>query len=425
MLIVLRHSWPLLLGIMLLMVGNGIQSTLLGIRGNIEGFTTFQLSVVMSAYFLGFLFGSRLAPRMIRRVGHVRVFSALGSMISAILVVYPVLPDWVVWAGLRVLIGFAFSGIYITSESWLNNTATNETRGQALSAYMIVQMIGIVSAQVLLNVADPADFTLFVIPSVLVSLAFMPILLAATPSPTFELTQGLSFRELFRISPLGCIGMLLTGGIFSALFGMASVYGGAVGLSVPQISTFIAAMYLGGLVLLFPLGLLSDRMDRRRLILYVLAFGLAGTLIGIAGGSFGFLVAAALIVGGAANSLYGMFIAYANDHLEPEDMSSASGRLIFLNGVGATAGPLITGGLMAVGGPKGFWLFLVVLYAGLLAYGIYRSFRRAAPDHAETGSFVPVLPVSTEVALAAAREVYMDSEEASDPGASSRTAGAA
>ena len=184
MLKVLTHSWPLLMGVMLLMVGNGIQGTLLGIRGNLEGFTTYQLSYIMAAYFLGFLFGSWAAPKMIRQVGHVRVFAALGSLISAILVIYPVYPDWLVWTLLRVFAGFCFSGIYITAESWINNTASNETRGQALSAYMIVQMIGIVSAQVLLNVADPADFTLFVIPSVLVSLAFMPILLAATPSPT-------------------------------------------------------------------------------------------------------------------------------------------------------------------------------------------------------------------------------------------------
>jgi MFS family permease len=136
MLKVVSTSWPLLLGVMLLMVGNGIQGTLLGIRGAIEGFSTFEISLVMSAYFAGFLLGSRLAPSMIRKVGHVRVFAALGSLISAVLVVYPVAADWMVWTALRVLIGFCFSGIYITAESWLNNAATNETRGQALSAVM-------------------------------------------------------------------------------------------------------------------------------------------------------------------------------------------------------------------------------------------------------------------------------------------------
>lgn len=194
---------------------------------------------------------------------------------------------------------------------------------------------------------------------------------------------------------------------------MASVYGGQVGLGVAQISTFIAAMYLGGLVLLFPLGLLSDRMDRRRLILYVLAFGLAGTLIGIAGGSFGFLVAAALIVGGAANSLYGMFIAYANDHLEPEDMAAASGRLIFLNGVGATAGPLITGGLMAMAGPRASGSTWPCCLPG--CWPMASTAASAGRRRTVNGNFVPVLPVSTEVALAAAQECYRNPRPATGP----------
>lgn len=403
MLIVLRHSWPLLLGIMLLMVGNGIQSTLLGIRGNIEGFTTFQLSIVMSSYFLGFLFGSRLAPRMIRRVGHVRVFSALGSMISAILVVYPVLPDWVIWSVLRVLIGLAFSGIYITSESWLNNTATNETRGQALSAYMIVQMIGVVSAQVLLNVADPADFTLFVIPSVLVSLAFMPVLLAATPSPTFELTQGMSIRELFSTSPLGCMGMVMTGGIFSALFGMASVWGAQTGLSVREISIFIGTMYAGGLVAQYPIGWLSDRMDRRKMVLALAAIGavlmVPATVLSMP--FIGLMIVSGLL-GATTNPLYSLLIAYTNDFVPKERMAAASAGLLFLNGLGAIFGPLATGWIMGQIGPEGFFLFIGVLFAVLAGYAAWRMTRRAAP--AGSGNFATLAPTATALAVGKAVE---------------------
>ena len=157
MLKVLGSTWPLLLGVMLLMLGNGVQGTLLGIRGALEGFTTLQMSVVMSAYFLGFLFGSRLTPDMIRNVGHVRVFAALGSLISAVLVLYPVWPDWMAWAAMRVVIGFSFSGVYITAESWLNNASANETRGQALSLYMIMQMIGIIASQALLNAGEARE----------------------------------------------------------------------------------------------------------------------------------------------------------------------------------------------------------------------------------------------------------------------------
>ena len=229
MLKVLGQTWPLMVGVMLLMVGNGVQGTLLGIRGTLEAFSTFHLSIVMSAYFLGFLIGSRLAPGMIRNVGHVRVFAALGSLISAVLVLFPMLVEWQVWAIMRVVIGFGFAGIYITAESWLNNSVTNETRGQALSAYMIVQMLGIVASQALMGFGDPFGYELFLIPSVLVSLAFMPILLAASPAPTFDITVRLGFRELFQISPVGFVGMLISGGVFSAMFGMASVYGSLVG----------------------------------------------------------------------------------------------------------------------------------------------------------------------------------------------------
>ncbi|MEC8039675.1 MAG: MFS transporter, partial [Pseudomonadota bacterium] len=230
---ILSSAWALFLGLMLLMVGNGLQGTLLGVRGDIEGFSTFEMSIVMSAYFVGFLGGSRMAPEMIRRVGHVRVFAALASMVSAVLILYPVLAHPVAWALGRVVIGFCFSGVYVTAESWINNAADNENRGKALSLYMIVQMTGIVSAQGLLLVADPSGYVLFVIPSVLVSISFAPILLSITPTPAFDTTKPLSIKELLELSPLGCMGMFLLGGVFAAQFGMAAVYGGEVGLTLP------------------------------------------------------------------------------------------------------------------------------------------------------------------------------------------------
>ena len=160
---VLSGAWALLLGMMLLQVGNGMQGTLLGIRGAMEGFSTFHMSLVMAGYFVGFLFGSRMAPEMIRRVGHVRVFAALASMISAVMILYPALTHPIAWGAGRIVIGFCFSGVYVTAESWLNNSSTNETRGQALSLYMIVQMVGIVSAQAMMLVGDPGGFILFII----------------------------------------------------------------------------------------------------------------------------------------------------------------------------------------------------------------------------------------------------------------------
>ena len=403
MLSVLKTTWPLLLGVMLLMVGNGVQGSLLGIRGSIEGMTTFQLSIVMSAYFVGFLGGSQRTPAMIRRVGHVRVFAAMGSLISAVLVLYPLLPDWIGWAFMRMLIGFCFSAIYITAESWLNNVASNETRGQALSAYMIVQMVGIITSQAILNVADPGGFELFVIPSILVSLAFLPILLAPSPAPTFATTKPLSFGRLFRISPLGCVGMLLTGGVFSAMFGMASVWGTLAGLSVPEISLFIGVMYLGGLVLQYPIGFASDRMDRRVL---VLGLSVAGAVVMAVAAAlalpFAAVLAVSFLLGGITNPLYALLIAYTNDFLARDDMPAASAGLIFLNGFGAIFGPLATGWIMGRIGPQGFFLFIGVLYVALSGYAAWRMTRRAAP--AKSQGTATIAPGASALAVGAVME---------------------
>ncbi len=399
MLKVLAQSWPLLLGVMLLMVGNGIQGSVLGIRGALEGFTTFQLSVVMSAYFLGFLGGSRLAPEMIRRVGHVRVFSALGSMISAVLILYPMLLDWTAWAAMRVVIGFCFSGIYVTSESWLNNTASNETRGQALSAYMIVQMLGIIASQGLLSLGDPTGYGLFIIPSVLVSLAFMPLLLADTPAPTFDSITPMSFRQLFKISPLGCAGMLLTGGVFSAMFGMASVYGAKSAMTIGEIAAFVAAMYVGGLLLQYPIGWASDRMDRRALVMWMSAAGAAvmaaATLIPL---PFSFELVVAMLLGGIINPLYSLLIAHTNDFLSKEEMPAASAGLIFLNGFGAIFGPLVAGYVMGLMGAKGYFLIIGLFFAALAAYAAYRTTRRVSPVN--TGSYTGLSPTTSALATA-------------------------
>ncbi|KFI33184.1 major facilitator transporter [Haematobacter missouriensis] len=404
MLEVLGRSWPLLFGVFLMLVGNGMQGTLLGIRGGIEGFTTPQMSWIMSTYFLGFLGGSLLAPRLIQRVGHVRVFAALGSLISALLILYPVLPEWVAWAAFRLLIGFGFSGVYVTAESWLNNSSTNETRGKALSLYMIMQSGGIIVGQGLLNVADPAGFLLFVIPSVLVSLSFTPVLLSVAPAPAFESTRPMSIMKLMRMSPLGCFGTFAMGGVFSALFGMASVWGGLEGLTVAQISGFVAAIYFGGLVVQYPIGQLSDRMDRRQLILVIALVGALVMMISAALNlPYVLLLGVATVIGGVANPLYSLFISHTNDYLDSSEMAAASGGLLFLNGCGAFIGPLITGWAMTRLGPNGFFLYIGVLLLAITLYTGWRMTRREAP--VATGAMAVVPPSAGVVAMEAAMEV--------------------
>lgn len=417
MLGVLRSTWPLFLGLTFLMLGNGLQGTLLGIRGAEVGFSTAEMSIIMSAYFVGFLFASRLAPLMIRRVGHVRVFAALGSFISAALILFPAITDPIVWTLLRAVVGFSFCGVYITVESWLNDASSNETRGQAMSLYIIVQMVGIIAAQGLLNLPDPSGFLLFVIPSVLVSIAFAPILLTASPAPVFSQTKGMTLRQIYRTSPLGCVAVFLLGGIFSALFGMAAVFGTEAGLSVPQISIFVAVIYTGGLLCQYPIGYASDRMDRRVLILGLSAFG-AVTAFAISPfvGVFPALLVAGFLVGGVANPLYSLAIAYVNDYLKPEDMAAASAGLLFLNGVGAIGGPLAVGWIMETIGAGGFFVFMGVLMAMMSAYSAYRMTRRKSVGM--TGSFVAVVPsASSEAVAAASIEAAHDPDEVVRPAA--------
>ena len=417
MLQVLGTSWALLLGLTLLMLGNGLQGTLLGVRGEIEGFSTFEMSIVMSAYFAGFLGGSRLAPEMIRRVGHVRVFAALGSFISAVLILYPTWANPWAWTVERMIIGFCFSGVYVTAESWLNNAASNENRGKALALYTLVQVIGIMAAQGILLLGDPAGFVLFIVPSVLVSISFAPILLSVSPTPAFGTTRPMSLVELYRISPLSIVGVFLIGGAFSAQFGMAAVFGSQAGLSLPQISLFITMFYVGALVAIYPLGWISDRMDRRLLIALEAIVGGIGGLIGFAfGGSYGAMLVAALVIGGMTNPLYSLLLAYLNDILDQDQMAAGSAGMLFVNGLGAIGGPLLTGWAMTLFGPAGFFLFIALLLLATAGYAFYRMTRRPSLVSVDdSASFAPVLMSATPVAVEAAQEWAQDiAEEARD-----------
>ena len=411
---VMTGSWALFLGMFMLMIGNGLQGTLLGLRGDMEGFTTFELSVVMSAYFVGFLFSSRLTPQLIRRVGHVRVFAALGSTISAVLILYPLLVEPWAWTLGRVIIGFCFCGVYVTAESWLNDASTNETRGKALSLYLMVQMAGIVAAQFIVAQGDVSGYALFIIPSVLVSLAFAPILLSIRPMPQFAQTKPMTIRRLIEASPLGCVGMFLLGGIFSAQFGMSAIYGVRVGLSVSQISVFVSVIYVSALVVQYPIGWLSDRIDRRILIMVVGFVGSAGALFAFfVTDDFTIILLSAAILGGTSNPLYALLIAYTNDYLEREDMAAASGGLLFINGIGAIAGPLTVGYMMDAIGANGFWMFSAVLMFLMGLYAAYRMTRRSRADwdDVDTVSYAAISATSTPIAAEVAQEVYSDAED--------------
>ena len=408
MFFVIKNSWALLFGMFLLMLGNGLQGTLLGVRGSIEGMSPQTMSWVMTGYFVGFLFGSQLTPNMIRRVGHVRVFAALGSLVSACLILYAAWTNPYFWFLLRIIVGFCFSGIYVVAESWLNDSSSNETRGQTLSAYLIVQMMGIVLAQAVLNFADPSGYMLFIIISVVVSLSFAPILLSVSPAPQFQTSKRMTLPQLWSISPLGVVGQFFLGAIFAALFGMASVYGTERGLTVKDISLFVAAIYFGGMILQYPLGWVSDRMDRRVLIFIVCSIGTFFSFAANLSDNFIWLLIVAFIIGGVSNPLYSLYIAYTNDYLEHDDMASASGGLIFLTGIGAIFGPSIVGWLLDEYGAASYFWFIGSVMAIMGSYALYRMTQTSSTAVEDTSAYAPITPTSTPIAMELAQEYAIE-----------------
>ena len=408
MFFVIKNSWALLFGMFLLMLGNGLQGTLLGVRGSIEGMSPQTMSWVMTGYFVGFLFGSQLTPNMIRRVGHVRVFAALGSLVSACLILYAAWTNPYFWFLLRIIVGFCFSGIYVVAESWLNDSSSNETRGQTLSAYLIVQMMGIVLAQAVLNFADPSGYMLFIIISVVVSLSFAPILLSVSPAPQFQTSKRMTLSQLWSISPLGVVGQFFLGAIFAALFGMASVYGTERGLTVKDISLFVAAIYFGGMILQYPIGWVSDRMDRRVLIFIVCSIGTFFSFTANLSDSFIWLLMVAFIIGGVSNPLYSLYIAYTNDYLEHDDMASASGGLIFLTGIGAIFGPSIVGWLLDAYGAASYFWFIGTVMAIMGSYALYRMTQTSSTAVEDTSTYAPITPTSTPIAMELAQEYAIE-----------------
>ena len=255
--------WPLFLGLSLIGLAVGVQGSLLGVRAELEGFEDFLIGLLMSCYFAGFLGGSMLAPRIIERVGHIRIFAAVSAVASVTILVHALYVDPWAWAAMRLLTGFAFSCIYVASESWLNQASSNETRGQILAIYMTILLAGVCAGQFLLNVADPQDFTLFILISVMVSVAAVPILLTVIATPHIEETERVSIAHLWRRAPMGVIGIILSQWMASVVFGMGAVYATKMGMSVSEVAFFMGSMMAGGMILQWPLGKLSDHMDRR------------------------------------------------------------------------------------------------------------------------------------------------------------------
>lgn len=403
--VALEDTWSLLFGMAILMLGHGLQGTLLGVRASLEGFPTAVTGLVMSGYFAGLLVGSFATPALVARAGHVRVFAALLSLGSTAILFHALLVDPIAWFAMRFLTGLCFSGAFICAESWLNEAATNENRGRLLGIYMLIQFGGYAAGQFLLNLADPMGFPLFLVVSVLISVAAVPMLLAATHAPEIEAPKPVSLRELYRVSPLGVVGIIGVGLSHAALFSIGPVFARDEGLSVAAISTFMAVFVLGGAVFQLPVGRLSDRLDRRLVITLVtlLTAAVAATAGVIDRPQVSLLYALFFLIGGLALPMYALCAAHTNDFLGRQQMVGASSAMLLAYGIGAALGPTLASLVMASFGARGLPGFIVLVHGGVGVFALYRMTRRAPRPNADQPSYAG-LPNASPVPLVSHRQ---------------------
>ncbi len=383
-------SWPLLLGMGVLMLGVGLQATLLGVRGTLEGFPTPVIGVVMSCYYVGYLLGTLAAPRLVHKVGHIRVFAALAAIASAAnLFQATFVAPWS-WAAMRLLCGLAFAGIYVVAESWLNDRATSANRARLLAIYMVVLYIGLGAAQFLLTLANPRGTAPFMLVSALISLALVPIALSDQPTPTIVVPRRVRYRDLYRDSPYGVVAVAVAGIISSILFSIGPVYARLRGLDTAGIATYMAASIFAATATQYPVGALADRVDRRAVIAVVCAAGsavaLAITVIpDLPRGAFLALAAAfsALVL-----TVYSLAISHVNDRLEAAQIVSASSALLLLNGGAAIIGPTLASSLMGAFGHEAYFATLAGLTGTLALYGLWRRIRRRPVPPEQRGRLV-------------------------------------
>ncbi|MGB1077527.1 MAG: MFS transporter [Bdellovibrionales bacterium] len=388
----IKSSWPLFFGLTLLMLGNGLQGTLLGVRATIEGFSTSSTGLVMSLYYLGFVFGSYFVPKLIQSVGHIRVFTALSSLASVTVLLHGAIVDVWFWALIRTFTGFSYAGIYIVVESWLNDMSTNKNRGKVLAIYQIISYGGLVGGQFLLTLSAPSTITLFVLTSVLVSIALIPISLSSRPAPGYKEPEHISLKKLFSITQLGMVCAIGSGMSSGILFGLGAVYATGAGLPIAQISTFMAVYLLGGVAFQIPIGWISDHYDRRTTLIGIfLGAGICATGCFFAPASSIIFYILFFLVGGFSLTTYGQCLAHTNDHISPRHYVAAGSSLILVNGLGAACGPFIVSLFMSKFGVDVYFPALAILFFTIFAFGVYRIKTSPAIPLEKQGD-TPIIP---------------------------------
>ncbi|MCP5363857.1 MAG: MFS transporter [Hyphomicrobiales bacterium] len=390
----------LLLGAGAINLGMGLQGSLIGLRAGIENFSTILTGVVMSSYYAGFVIGSLVAPRIVNRVGHIRTFSVFASLSSAATICHAALIDPISWIILRALTGLCFASLCLVLESWLNDRSSNLNRGALLSVYFVTILAATALGQILLIAAPASGYDLFVLVSVIVSLALVPVALTSTPMPHEIAPNRMALKRLFATSPVGIVGCFGAGLSTGAFWGLGAVYAQGIGLPITQIALFMTFMIAGGMAAQWPLGRLSDKIDRR-LIIAAMSLGMAivGTVIATgAVHDAPWLFVLGACAGALLLPLYSISIAHANDFMEARDFVPASASLLLIYGCGAAAGPIVATLFMSRFGPEGLFIHAAVTTSVVGLFAVYRMTQRPPVPEEDSSKFA-VLPRTTAMAF--------------------------
>ena len=401
----LKNTWSLFLGMAFLMLGNGLQGTLISWRANYEGFDPSTTGWIMTAFYLGFLVGSLYTTRLIRQVGHIRVFAALASLASTAVLIQILIIEPTAWLIMRLLSGFCFAGIYVVVESWLNARSSNQNRGQVLSFYMFVSFAGLAGGQLLFKISDPSNFNLFLLTSILLSIALIPVLISRIHAPVIEESESMSIRKLFSIAPAGVSCIALNSISQGSMFGMGAVYASNAGMNVNQTALFMTSFIALGALFHWPLGWLSDKIDRRLVIVAasILAVILSFFLFELDNQTIFFILAFGEL-GGFVLPIYSLGVAHTNDRLRPEQMTHASGTMVLLFGLGSALGPLSVGYALNIFGNAFFFAYIGLINLASALFVLYFIFQKDAVPEEEQVDYQLVPSKPTPIVMEALAE---------------------
>jgi MFS family permease len=394
----------LLLGVAIMLIGAGLQGILVPVRATLDGFDTVVIGILTTGYWIGFVASCFTTPFVVRRVGHIRTFAVLAAVASAVILVMALMPDPIVWTLLRMVSGFCLAGLAMVVESWLNEKSSNETRGRIFSIYMVVNLLAVTVGQLVLPLGDPAKVALFAVVSIAITLSLVPIGLtrSAAPQPIAEVK--LRLRRLYGMSPAGVAGCFFVGLSNGAFAGLAPVFATRQGLSITGVALFMSVAVVGGALAQYPIGRVSDRMDRRRVMLSVsfaaivvaVALALAAVplppienaLAALPGGRATAYVVLAGLLGAFIFPLYGLCVAHTNDFVGVQDFVEASGGLMLIYGLGAVVGPLLAAAFMQASGGGALFVFIAAVHVALGLFLVYRMRDRQAVPAEQRPEFV-------------------------------------